>query len=160
VAAGFVGAVLFLAGLAKLVAPDWRRTAGLRPSAPGTSGSAISRALLVLPGLELVIGAMLIAGYRWAAVAAVAILVPFTLVVGRRLIQHDSAPCGCFGEVSARPVSGLSVVRNLVLTGAALVVVGDWDLGRHGAGLIAARLGGVAAGLVLVAAERGLARHR
>jgi hypothetical protein len=165
VAAGFVGAVLFLAGLAKLAAADWRRTAGLSPSGPVTSGSAtsesaISRALVVLPGLELAIGALLIAGYRWAGAAAVAILVPFTLVLARRVTQHDATPCGCFGEVSTRPVSAVSVARNLLLIGAALVVVGGWDLGRHGAGLVAGRLVGVAAGLVLVAAERGLVRHR
>jgi hypothetical protein len=51
-------------------------------------------------------------------------------------------------------VTGLSVVRNLVLVGAAVVVAGGWDAGRHGSGLIVGRLAGMAVGIVVVAAER------
>jgi hypothetical protein len=51
-------------------------------------------------------------------------------------------------------VSGLSLVRNLVLVGAAVIVAGGWDPGRQGSGLIVGRLAGMAVGVVVVAAER------
>jgi hypothetical protein len=150
VAAGFVGIVLLLAGLAKLAAPDWRSTAGLSLS----GNPVVGRALSVLPIAEIGGGALVIAGFRWAGVAAAVLLAGFTAVLVWRLRRHDATPCGCFGEVSARPVSGLSLVRNLVLVGAAVIVAGGWDPGRHGSGLIVGRLAGMAVGVVVVAAER------
>jgi hypothetical protein len=150
VAAGFVGIVLLLAGLAKLAAPDWRRAAGVSVGGNPVVGQALS----VLPIAEIGCGALVIAGFRWAGVAAAVLLVGFTAVLGRRLRRHDATPCGCFGEVSAGPVSGLSIARNLVLVGAAVIVAGGWDPGRQGSGLIVGRLAGAAVGIVVVAAER------
>jgi hypothetical protein len=150
VAAGFVGIVLLLAGLAKLATPDWRDVAGV------AGGGPFRRALDGLPLAEIVGGGLVIAGYRWASVGAAVLLLGFTALLAWRLRHHDTAPCGCFGEVSARPVSSLSVGRNLVLLGAAIVVAGGWDPGRHGASLVIGRLAGVAVGIVLVAAERNV----
>jgi hypothetical protein len=150
VAAGFVGIVLLLAGLAKLAAPDWRRATGLSPG----GDRVVAQVLRALPLAEIGCGALVIAGFRWAGAAAAVLLVGFTAVLGWRLRRHDATPCGCFGEVSARPVSALSIVRNLVLVGAAVIVAGGWDAGRHGSKLIIGRLAGVAVGVVVVVAER------
>lgn len=154
-AAGFVGIVLLLAGLAKLAAPDGR-TVG-RVAGVGRSGGRLAgRALAVLPFAEIACGALVIAGFRWAGVAAAVLLVGFTAVVAWRLQHHDTAPCGCFGELSARPVSSLSIARNLLLLGAALIVAAGWDPGHHGSGLVVGRLAGAAVGIVLVTAERAV----
>ena len=53
----------------------------------------------------------------WSAVAAVALLVAFTVVVVRRLLDGSRPPCACFGSRSNRPLSGRDVVRNVVLLG-------------------------------------------
>jgi hypothetical protein len=154
VAAGFVGTVLLLAGLAKLAGPDWRAVAGVRAT---QAFRAFQQVLVGLPVAEIICGALVIAGFRWAGVAAAVLLAGFTGFLAWRLRRHDATPCGCFGEVSARPVSSLSIARNLLLLVAAVLVSGGWDLGRHGESLVVGRLAGAAVGIVLVAAERTMA---
>jgi uncharacterized membrane protein YphA (DoxX/SURF4 family) len=151
VAAGFVGTVLLLAGLAKLAGPDWRAVAGIR-ALPD-----FHQVLAGLPVAEIICGALVITGFRWAGVAAALLLTGFTAFLAWRIRNHDPTPCGCFGEVSARPVSSLSIGRNLLLIGAAVVVAGGWDVGKHGGSLVIGRLAGAAVGIVLVMAERTMA---
>lgn len=90
-----VGVVLLVAGTAKLA----------------------GRTHPVVSFVEVVLGALLVTGLggRWTAAAAVALLAAFTLVVVQRLRAHDPEPCGCFGELSRRPVSTRTLVRNLAL---------------------------------------------
>jgi hypothetical protein len=152
VAAGFVGTVLLLAGLAKLASRDWRAVAGLSSDRSGW----LYRVVAGLPVAEIGCGAAVIAGFRWAGAVAAMLLFAFTAVLAVRLRHHDAAPCGCFGEVSTRPVSPLSIGRNLLLLAAAVVVAAGWDTGRHGTALVAGRVAGAAVGLVLVIAERSL----
>jgi uncharacterized membrane protein YphA (DoxX/SURF4 family) len=79
----------------------------------------------VLPWAEVVLGALLVAqiGGRWTAAAASAVLVAFTAAVGAQLAGGDPVPCACFGAgASHAPVSGRTIVRNLVLV--ALAVTG------------------------------------
>jgi hypothetical protein len=143
VAAGLVGAVLLVAGAAKI--------------AGSTSVPGLPRwAQAVLPFVELGLGAFLLAGFFWASVAATALLVGFTAWLIGMLWRGDRRPCGCFGEAAARPVGGWSVVRNLVLLGAAVVVTAGADRpgGWAGRGL------GAAAGLVLVGLERRVGGRR
>jgi uncharacterized membrane protein len=133
---------LLLAGAAKIAFAD---------SGGWPGGSPLVR--LVLPPLELITGALLIAGYRWAGIVAGVLLAVFTAFLVFRLARHSSEPCRCFGEASNRPVSPLNVVRNVVLLGAAVAVTAGWDLG----GLVA-RVIGLVLGVALVAAERGTGR--
>lgn len=101
-----VGVVLLLAGTAKLA--DRSHRTGPR----------------AVPWIELLLGALLVVGVggRWTALPAAALLAGFTMVVWRRLRAGDTAPCGCFGELSRRPVSAATVLRNVVLL--ALAVAG------------------------------------
>ncbi len=137
---------MLLAGAVKIAGAG----AGVWPGG-WLSGSALVRR--VLPPIELITGALLIAGFWWAGIVAGLSLVGFTAFLVSRLARHSSEPCRCFGEASSRPVSPLNVVRNLVLLCAAVLVAVGWDLG----GWIA-RIIGLVLGVALVAAERGTGR--
>jgi hypothetical protein len=143
-AAGFVGIVLLLAGAAKL---SW-------DSAPGASGRGSLAAAFrfrLLPPVELVTGALLVAGFWWAGIPAALLLIGFTVFLAIRVARHSTEPCKCFGEAAVRPVGRLTLARNLVLLAAAVVVAGRWDLGGW-----LARVVGVGLGVALVATERGI----
>jgi uncharacterized membrane protein YphA (DoxX/SURF4 family) len=111
-----VGLVLLLAGALKARDRRWLATAarfGLpRPGA------------VVLPWVEVVVGALLVAqvGGRLMAWVAVGLLVPFTVALIVRVVRRDDVPCACFGALSNARVSGRTVARNVVLV--ALAVVG------------------------------------
>ena len=57
----------------------------------------------------------------WPAVVALAILVVFTLVIARRLLDGSRPPCACFGSRSNRPLGAVHVVRNVALMALAAV---------------------------------------
>ena len=135
-AAGLVGAVLMLAGMGKIAgsAPP--------PGLPRWVGTT-------LPFVELVVGALVLAGVRPAGVAAALLLAAFTAWLVRQLARGDRRPCRCFGETSGRPVSGWTVGRNLVLLGAALIAAAGVDRPAGWPG----RVLGAALGAALVLAE-------
>ena len=112
-----VGLVLLLSGTGKLRQPAWPATARVF----GTPGPLIP----VLPWTELVLGALLVAqiGGPWTALAALALLAAFTAAIAVHLVRGQRVPCGCFGETSARPVSMVTVSRNLALCALTLVAV-------------------------------------
>jgi uncharacterized membrane protein YphA (DoxX/SURF4 family) len=97
-----VGLVLLVAGAAKLA----------------------DRSHPLVAAAEVVLGALLVTGLgdRWTAVPAAGLLAAFTVVVWRRVRAGDREPCGCFGELSRRPPSTATVLRNVALL--ALAVVG------------------------------------
>ena len=112
-----VGLVLLGAGAFKLRDPTW-------PADAGAFGLpvALARPLAVL---EVVLGALLVAqaGGRATSAVAVVLLAAFTAAVALHVVRGDAVPCACFGARSGgAPVSGRTVVRNLVLI--ALAVVG------------------------------------
>ena len=112
-----VGLLLLLSGSAKLRQPAWPVTA----REFGTPRWLIP----VLPWVELVLGACLVAhlGGRWTAVAALLLLVTFTVAIAVHLARGRRVPCGCFGEASDRPVSMVTVSRNLALCALTLVAI-------------------------------------
>ncbi len=68
------------------------------------------------------IGAALVAGVDYAAVAAIVLLlVAFTVLLVRALRAGSTAPCACFGSLRTRPVTWWSVARNVALIVLALV---------------------------------------
>jgi hypothetical protein len=107
--------VLVTAGLLKARDPGW-------PAAARAFG-APRVAVTLVPWVEMVVGAHLAAQFRWAAAAAVGLLVAFTVPVVRHAARRTGTPCACFGAVRAtRPVTWATVARNLALI--ALAVVG------------------------------------
>jgi len=80
---------------------------------------------MVLPYLELVLGALLVAQLfaPWPAVLALGLLLAFVVVILRRLRDGSRPPCSCFGSRSKRPLGAYHVVRNLVLIALAVVAV-------------------------------------
>ena len=78
---------------------------------------------LVVPWVEIVIGALLVAQLfePWPAVAAIALLVAFTVVIGLRLLDGSRPPCACFGSRSQRPLGAYHVLRNVGLLALAVI---------------------------------------
>jgi hypothetical protein len=115
-ARAIVGLVLLAAGALKASDKGWRAAA----AGFGLPGPAA----VVLPWVEVVIGALLVAqaGRRATAGLALALLVGFTVVIAVRLRRGDAPPCACFGALSRSSVTNRTVGRNLVLV--ALAVVG------------------------------------
>ncbi len=104
-----LGVVFAAAGATKVVDRTW----------PGTAarfGLARVPARLV-PPVELVLGALLVAGIGGAAptVAAIALLGGFTIGLLRVLRRGEHPPCACFGGWSRRPSSWRTVARNVGL---------------------------------------------
>jgi hypothetical protein len=117
-AAIVLGAVFVVAAVSKMVA--------------GTSWVAQARELgasaavaTVLPGVELLVGALLIAGIGGPlpALAAAALLVGFSVVIARQLVDGRHPPCACFGAWSQRPLGEGHLVRNAALLGLALLAL-------------------------------------
>ena len=80
---------------------------------------------IALPLLELIAAVALIpAGTAAAgAVGAALLLTTFTFALARVLARGDEVDCNCFGSAGSRPVTRMTVARNLALLGLALLVV-------------------------------------
>jgi len=80
----------------------------------------------VLPALEVVLGIALVALPRvWrraAAVGAVGLFAAFSVAVGSAYFRRINISCGCFGG-GGDPITGLTLIRNLVLSAAAVLLV-------------------------------------
>jgi uncharacterized membrane protein YphA (DoxX/SURF4 family) len=119
VASILVGVAFVVAGGSKIAAgPAWPTQArGL---------GAPSAVIPLLPWVEILIGAALIAqvARRPAALAALVLLVAFTILIVLRLAEGKRPPCACFGAWSAKPIGGGHVARNAAL--AALAALALW----------------------------------
>lgn len=79
----------------------------------------------VVPAVELVLAAGLVAVPRLASFAALALVLAFSAVIGRAVAVGSSAGCACFGgSPGDRPVSILELVRNGGLGALAVVASG------------------------------------
>ncbi len=78
-----------------------------------------------VPWVEIAVGAALITQLAppWPAVAALAMLVAFTVVIARNLAQGRRSPCACFGAWSAKPIGPAHLVRNGALMAFALLAL-------------------------------------
>jgi uncharacterized membrane protein YphA (DoxX/SURF4 family) len=113
-----LGAVFLASGGRKLSdRPAWARQAG-DLAVPATISS-------VLPWVELVLGAALVAGVAepWPAVIALVVLMAFTAFLVRRLADGARPPCACFGARSNRPLGAGHLVRNAGFIALAVVAV-------------------------------------
>lgn len=118
VAAVLLGLVFLAAGVTKIAAPQqWRRqSADLGVPQPVT---------VVLPSIEVTIGALLVAqiARRAVAIAALLLLVAFTALLIRRLSQGRRPPCACFGSWSSKPIGWIDVARNAVFVALAAFLI-------------------------------------
>ena len=118
VASLLVGLAFVVAGASKISAgPQWPVQA---------SGLGAPRVVIpVLPYVELVVGALLIVGLARpiAAIAALVLLVAFTVLIVRVLRAGRRPPCACFGAWSVKPLGPGHVARNLALIGVAIVAL-------------------------------------
>ena len=107
VASVLLGAVFVIAGASKLAAGEQWRTNARNLGAPDL-------AAVVVPWLELVIGALLIVQLwvPWPALAAAAMLVAFSVLLAVHLRDDDRPACACFGQWSASPIGLAHLARN------------------------------------------------
>ena len=117
-AAVLLGAVFVVAAMAKIVAGATWVTQARDLGAP-------TPVAVVLPGVELVVGALLIVGIGGPApaVAATALLVVFTVAIARQLVDGRHPPCACFGAWSQRPIGEGHLMRNAALIVVAVVAL-------------------------------------
>lgn len=91
---------------------------GLGLPAPGALAVAV-------PLIEVVLALALVVAPAQASFAALAVLLAFTVVIGRAVAGGSSVGCACFGgSAGARPVSVLELVRNAGLGALAIVATG------------------------------------
>ena len=118
-----LGALLMLAGALKLRDPTAFATEianyQLLPAAAPVAAA-------VLPAIELLLGASLIAlprAWRHAAAGATLVLfVVFTGAVSSAYFRHINIDCGCFGT-GGGPIGPLTLLRNLTLTAGTLILL-------------------------------------
>lgn len=139
-----LGAVFAVAAIGKLVDRDGSREAaerfgvGTRVAGPFTIG---------LPVVELgiAIGLILTATFAWAAVAAAALLVMFSVALVRAIARGDHFDCHCLGAAGSAHVGPAALVRNLgLLAVAGFVAVAGSHTGGESVLSAAADLGAVA----------------
>ncbi len=107
VASIFVGVAFLVAGASKLAAGRaWPRQAA--------DLGAPRIVVPVLPWVELAIGAALVVqlGRPYVAIAAVSLLVAFSVLIALRLSQGRRPTCACFGAWSAKPIGPGHLFRN------------------------------------------------
>jgi hypothetical protein len=114
--------VFAVAGLAKLADIDKTREmlAGF-----GFRRGLLNFMVVALPLVELLVAAALIAppAAFAGALAASALLAMFMGVIAFNLSEGRHPVCNCFGQIGSAPIGPLTLVRNGVLTGMALLAV-------------------------------------
>lgn len=120
VAAVILGLVFEWSGVAKLASRNAWQVVGT----PFATGSVTFNRLVrsLLPWFEIVLGGLLVLRVAPVATGAIAalVLVAFTWALVRVLVTGQRPPCMCFGAVRARPISWLSVARNMLLLACAV----------------------------------------
>jgi uncharacterized membrane protein YphA (DoxX/SURF4 family) len=110
IASVLLGVVFVVAGASKLAARESWRVSAVDLGAPPWT-------FAILPWIELCVGAALIAQLAEpvAALAAIAVLIVFTVLISVRLSQGRRPSCACFGAWSATPIGARHLARNALL---------------------------------------------
>ena len=117
-----LSAIFGVAGVTKLIDPHGTRDAVKNFGAPEPLAPALA---IVLPVVELLIGAgLLVAATAGAsALAALLVLGLFVVAIGVNLARGRTHDCHCFGQIYSRPLGWPTLARNVVFAlGAALVL--------------------------------------
>lgn len=106
-----------LLGLAFLLAGGSKLAAGPTWSVHARGLGAPPASIRVVPWFELAVGAALIAQLiePVPAIVAIIVLLVFTALIVRRLLEGRRPPCACFGAWSAKPIGPGHLARNFGL---------------------------------------------
>ncbi|MEK7296219.1 MAG: MauE/DoxX family redox-associated membrane protein [Actinomycetota bacterium] len=116
---GSVGAVFVFAGVSKLaIGREWN----VQAHDLGTPRFVVPLVRFI-PWLEIAVGLGLIARVFSGVIniAALVMLVSFTVLIAGQLLRGRRPPCACFGRRSAQPIGWSNITRNLVLIALILV---------------------------------------
>lgn len=116
-------AVFALAGTAKLADLAGARAALRGFGAPARIAGPLA---VALPLAELALAAALVpaASARWAAPAALALLLLFAAAIARAIRAGAAPDCHCFGQLHSAPAGRATLLRNLLLAALAGGVAG------------------------------------
>ena len=115
---GVLFVVFLLAGVAKLRDRGGTAAAVVAFGVPRRLARPVS---VLLPAMELVTAGLLVSSATAlvGALIASALLTTFTVAIAVSLAHGRRPPCRCFGQMSAEPVGGRTLLRNAVLLAAA-----------------------------------------
>jgi uncharacterized membrane protein YphA (DoxX/SURF4 family) len=110
IAAVVLGVVFVIAGATKVaLGAAW-------PAQARAMGAPMPVATFV-PAVELVVGAALVTRLAMPlpALVAIGLLIAFSVLIARQLVDGRHPPCACFGAWSHRPLGGGHLARNGLL---------------------------------------------
>lgn len=116
-----LAAVFLVSSAAKFASLEMSRRAAADLGVPGRAAAIVGT---TLPFVELAvaIGLVVTVDGRAAAIAAAALLAAFTALLVANLSRGRHPVCRCFGVLRQTPISRGTVVRNVVLFAAAVLV--------------------------------------
>jgi thiol-disulfide isomerase/thioredoxin len=116
-----IGGVFVTSAIAKIADRDGSRRAVMNFGLPTSVAGPLSS---FLPFAELAIAFVLTltTATWWGSVAALSLLLIFTIGITINLAKGRSFDCHCFGQLHSAPISLSTVVRNLLLVAAAAFV--------------------------------------
>ena len=122
IARAFLAIVFGIAGVSKAIDPLGSRRAMISFGVPEKIAGLFGR---ILPYVEILIAFSLLplGSAWWAAVAALGLLLLFTIAISVSLARGEAPDCRCFGQLHSEPVSKKTILRNLLLAAVAGVVV-------------------------------------
>lgn len=109
----------------------------------------------LVPLVELLLAVGLIALPPVGGAAALVLLAAFSAVILRAIVSGVRPPCSCFGSGRTDPVSGVDVLRNILLAGLATAAIFTPEPAVPKTSEGAAALGVCLVGAGIVAAARG-----
>ncbi|MFF3710328.1 MauE/DoxX family redox-associated membrane protein [Streptomyces phaeochromogenes] len=114
--------VFLLAGLTKLIDRSGTQEAARALGVP-TAVTGVTAA--ILPPVEIAVAISLLPATSalWGAMGALGLLLAFSIAILAALARGQRPPCHCFGQIQAKPLGWITLVRNLVFAGIAVFVV-------------------------------------
>jgi hypothetical protein len=86
------------------------------------SSRALTKAVVLAEGATAAVLVLRPAAGAWIALA---LLLAFSVVIGRAVARRVDVACACFGSTSTRPVSTIELLRNGGLAALAIVATGS-----------------------------------
>jgi len=118
----FLASILVVAGVAKAIEPAGTRKALIGFGVPEKVAVPLG---WCLPFVEIAVALALIPlSTAWlGAIAALALMLIFTLAIGVTLLRGRTPECNCFGQLHSMPVSWTMFTRNLMLAAVAALIL-------------------------------------